>query len=301
MVLQIANITKDRPELFHLLEEAYHKIYVPAFPDDDERESLEKFMKAIDGGFPGVGIAVNILGENLQDPDNYVLKGISIAYYYEKQGVGLLAYNAISPEHRERGLGKLMVQSRIDTLKDMAAEKGQTLNAVFIEVNDPEKVTPEMDSMDPKKRVAIFTDWGAKLVPIDYVQPPVSKDTNYCENLRLMNYPVDGKYADKKGVESLLRAMYRDYREELVREEGKPDRVRIVRAEDDPVFRKMKAQLDVATIRFGETNEQPGYMVGAPRFDFLRAATPDAAPHAVPATGRTVKTPAGTPRKNGPV
>lgn len=294
MVLQIASITKDRPELFGLLEEAYHTIYVPAFPDDDERESLDKFMKAINGGFPGVGIAVNLLGENLEDPDNYVLKGISIAYYYEEQNVGLLAYNAISPAHRERGLGKLMVQSRIDTLKEMARDAGKKLGPVFIEVNDPAKVTPEMDSMDPNKRVAIFTDWGAKQMPLDYVQPPVDRDSNYCENLLLMNYPVDGKYADRKGVEDFLRAIYRDYRKELAAQEGGPE-LRTVRADDDACFRKMKAQLDKTRIKSGKKNRQPGYTVGVPGFDFLHAAarkTPEAVNDARPQT-RAQRRPAG--------
>jgi hypothetical protein len=270
MVLQIAHITKDRPDLLHLLEEAYRDIYVPAFPDENERESLEKFKKAVDGGFPGVQVVINILGERLEDPDNYVVKGISVGYYYEKQNVGLLAYNAISPEHRESGLGKLMVQSRIESMQKMAQARGKTLAGVFIECNDPLKVSPDMDSMDPSKRIQIFESWGARQIPIDYVQPPVSQDGYYYDRLVLLNYPLDGKYAGKKCVEAFLRAIYRDERVDQIDSTGTAPMRRVLRAEDDHYFREMKKQLDAATLDDLPACPVPGYKKGVPAFNFFR-------------------------------
>lgn len=258
MTLEIANVTKDRPDLYPLLDKAYHDIYVPAFPDDDERDSLEKIKDIIEGRLPKVGIAVNLLGENLDDPDpaKRVIKGIGIAYYYEPQNVGLLAYNAIAPEHRERGLGKILVQSRIQSLKKLAKKAGKELGGVFIEVNDPKKVSPETDSMDPAKRVKIFQEWGAVPVPIDYVQPPVALEGCYCESLMLMNYPLDGKYAGKKEVEGFLRGIFREFRSDR-----KPDQ--------DYFFKKMKKELDGVQIGPHAENNDPGYTKGAPDFKFL--------------------------------
>jgi hypothetical protein len=258
MVLEIANITKDRKDLYELLDQAYAAIYTPAFPNPDSRESLEKFKKAIEGGIPKVQIAVNILGENLLDPATRVIKGISIAYYYEPQNVGMLAYNAIDPNHREAGLGKLMVESRIDSLKKLAhANGGQQLAGVFIDVNDPAKVAPEDDSMDPSKRIAIFGKWGAHIIPIDYVQPPLSLDGYYCDTMRLMNYPIDGVYADKKVIESFLRALYREYRSDL-----KPD--------DDYYFQQMKSQLKTADLGVLIDNDTvPGYKMNVPKYNYV--------------------------------
>jgi len=268
MVLQIANITKETPQFFHLLDEAYRDIYEPAFPIVSERESLEKFKRAINGEIDKVQIVVNILGENLEDPDHYVIKGISIGYYYEQQNVGLLAYNAISPHHREKGLGKLMVDSRIDSMKEMAKARGKELAGVFIEVNDPFKVSPAMDSMDPSKRVTIFKEWGARQVPIDYVQPPLDGADYYCEDMILMNYPVGGKYADKKVVEDFLRAIYRDARaEKIYREGGETSRVQ--RADDDFFFKRMKKQLDATAIDEKCDFKVPGYKIGVPQFTFF--------------------------------
>lgn len=266
MVLQIANVTKDRPELFHLLEEAYEDIYVPAFPDKKERDTLETFQKAISGNYPNIDIVVNILGENLEDPENYVIKGIGIAYYYKDQNVGLLAYNAIDPAHREAGLGKLMVESRIEGLKEVAQKYGETLGGAFIECNDPTKVAKEDDVIDPAKRIRIFTKWGARQVPIDYIEPPLHKDEVYSDTEVLLNYPVDGKYADKEAIEDYLRARYRD---------GKPvidpdGSTRVIKAEDDYFFRQMKKQLDEARIDETPPPAVPGYKVGVPKFNFFR-------------------------------
>lgn len=259
MALQIADITKDREDLMHLLDRAYHDIYVPAFPDPDERESLEKFKRGIREEIPGVNIAVNILGENLNDKDKAVIKGISVGYYYQNQNVGLLAYNAIAPEAREKGLGKIMVQSRINSLKNYAAAIGKKIDGVFIEVNDPQKVAPENDSMNPADRVGIFTKWGARKVPIPYVQPPVDKDSVYCDYLLLLNYPVDGRYAPASAVEQYLRGIYREDR--LGR---KP--------EEDAYFREMTQalrSLPPAALPDPNTPVIPGYMTGAPEFTYL--------------------------------
>lgn len=258
MVLQIATISQDKPEFLELLEKAYHDIYVPAFPIDSERESLEKFIQAVNGELPGIGIVINILGENLDspDPEKRVLKGISVAYYYEHQNVGLLAYNAIDPRHRDKGMGKLMVDSRIESLKAMAAAQGKKLEGVFIEVNDPTKVVPEDDSMDPRKRISIFEDWGARRIPIDYVQPPLSPEGDYNDTMLLMNYPLDGVYADKKVVEQYLRGIYREFRSEK-----QPD--------EDYFFKKMQKQLGDGRMPAREQNNTPGYKTGVPIFRFI--------------------------------
>ena len=256
MVLQIATLSKDKPEFFELLERAYHDIYVPAFPIESERESLDKFFQAINGELPGIGIAVNILGENLEDPERRVIKGISVAYYYEHQNTGLLAYNAIDPKHRDKGMGKLMVDSRIESLKAMAAAKGRKLDGVFIEVNDPTKVAANDDSMDPTKRISIFEDWGARRIPIDYVQPPLSPEGDYNDTMLLMNYPLDGRYCDKDCVEKFLRGIYREFRSEK-----SPD--------DDYFFKKMQKQLRASGMVECEKNPAPGYKIGVPGFRFV--------------------------------
>ncbi len=210
MGLQLANVTRDRKDLFNALAQAYKEIYTPAFPDDNERESLEKMHRVMNGGLPGVEIIINLAGENLTSETDRVLKGIGVAYYYHPQSVGLLAYNAVSPESKGEGIGKLLVHSRIESLKQMAESKGSKLRAAFVDCNNPNKVDAKHDSMDPATRIKVFTSWGAREVPFNYVQPPLEDHLDYCDNLTLFNYPVDGKYAGPKETLAYIEAIYKE-------------------------------------------------------------------------------------------
>jgi len=80
MGLQLANVTRDRKDLFNALAKAYTEIYTPAFPDDNERESLEKMHRVLNGEMPGVDISMNAAGEKLTSADP-IVKGIGVVYY----------------------------------------------------------------------------------------------------------------------------------------------------------------------------------------------------------------------------
>lgn len=210
MEYQLANVTKDRPDLFPLLEKAYYEIYLPAFPDLNEQETLEKFHDLMNGALPEVGIIINLVGTNLDDPKKAVVAGIGIANYYRNGGTGLLAYNAVHPDHKGGGIGNLLVRSRIEALKTMAQADGKKLTAVFLEANNPVTARDKQDSMDPQERLKLFKKWGAQIVPVDYVQPPLSDYGDYCHDLLLLNYALDGKYAGPKEVRSYLKAIFKE-------------------------------------------------------------------------------------------
>lgn len=267
MVLQVANITSPNTDLLHLLEEAYESIYLPAFPHDDERESLEKFISILNGSIDGVHIVVNVLGENLYNRNAHIIKGIAVSYYYSAENAGLLAYYAVARNTGERGLGKILVQSAIHALKQEAKSHGKKLGGAFIEVHDPKKVTANDDVMDPHKRVGIFESWGAKHIPIDYMQPPVEADQSYSDKLLLMNYPVDGYYCKPTAIADMLRGMYR------VNSPTQPP-------EADPHFVRMLRQLQqlpISALPNPTVRIVPGYMSGTPAFNRAAARTPQAA------------------------
>lgn len=210
MGLQLARVTRDRKDLFNALAQAYAEIFTPAFPEDDERESLEKIHHLLEGKTPGIEIIVNLAGENLNSDKDRVLKGIAIAYYYREASVGLLGYNAVSPQFLGEGIGKKLVSNRIHELKETAAKQGSSLRAVFIDCNNPEKVPASTDSMDPALRIKLFTSWGARALPFDYVQPPLEKDLNYCDKMILFSYPLDGQYATAQDVSAYINAIYKE-------------------------------------------------------------------------------------------
>lgn len=215
-----------------LMRRAYHDIYVPAFPIENERDSLEKIESRLQNPVNGVKRVILLAGKNLDDPQKAEVYGISIAYYYSTHQAGLLAYVAIAPEYQQMGLGRLMVQGRIKGLEALAADSGQTLKSVIIEVNDPAKVRPEDDSMDPAKRVALFEKWGARKIPVPYVQPALAEGQEKCHTVMLMAYPLGGQYPQAEGVKAFVEGIY------AANNNGPVD------YPEDPDFRSTQAAID---------------------------------------------------------
>lgn len=191
-----------------LLRRAYHEIYEPAFPIAEEREALEKIESRLRAPMNGVERVILIAGKNLDDASKAEIAAIGIAYYYSTTGAGLLAYNAVAPEYQGAGFGRMMVNGRIAGLQDAAAKHGQELQSIIIEVNNPDVVSPEQDSMDPKKRIAQFEKWGAKKVPVDYVQPALEAGGEKSRNSLLMAYPQNGQYPDAAQVGAFVTGIW---------------------------------------------------------------------------------------------
>jgi len=210
-MIEFIHVTSARDDRYDLIRHAYDRLIVPAFPNPDERDPYEKFINGADDALGNLKLITIIAAENAHDPARRVIHGISVGYYYEKENVGALMFNAIHPESRGLGLGRKMVDARIDVMKEMAAARGKTLTGVVLDVHSLDKVPPAEDSIDPAKRQAIYRGWGARKIPIDYVQPPVHEDADYCDLFDLLAFPVDGKYATPRDVEGFLRAIYSEW------------------------------------------------------------------------------------------
>ncbi len=225
----IVNV-KD-PASREILTAAYNEVYFPAFPIDDEREDLQKWLNRQENPDSLTNYLIIVVGENLDDPARRFIKGISVGIYYTEEQVALLAYNAIRPECQGEGLGKKMVELRNKALCDLAKTKGHELKGVFIDCNDPAKVPEGEDTLSPEKRLSIFRKWGAVRVPITYVQPALEEGKEKCDKLILMAYPhpQTGDYPSLQDALGLVRAMYRAC--------GQAD------VENDPDYRIMKREV----------------------------------------------------------
>lgn len=192
-----------------LMVKAYTEIYEPAFPLDDERESMSAWLNTLSGNNPDSTMTLIIIGENLET-ETPVLKGISAAYYYNKFDVGILAYNAISPAFRGGGIGRAMVTARIKSLLDCAKSKGGALRGVFLECHDPQKIAPDKDSFDPATRLKIFQSWGAQIMPIDYTPPVMAKGLQKNDTLLLLAYPhpETGAYPVPDAIRRFVTGIY---------------------------------------------------------------------------------------------
>ncbi len=227
---EVLAVAPNDPHAMRLLEDAYKDIYEPAFPLEEERESLETLIDNMSGKNPVSQAVVLLAGENL-NTDTPTTKGISIGYYYFDAAVGLMAYNAIRPEYRNAGLGKVMVIARNRALAELADKRQERLRGVFLECNDPDKIKAEDDSLDPATRISIFTKWGARVIPFDYVQPPLEPSGEKCRTLKLLNYPhpETGVYPETDDVKAFVTSIYMDsaaYLNTPVRQD--PDYIRMM-------------------------------------------------------------------------
>jgi GNAT superfamily N-acetyltransferase len=202
-------VEAHNPQSLALLKQAYDGVYTTAFPIDEERESLSSWDKHLHGGNPALNIVIAISGTHL-DTETPAISGISVGYYYKNQDVGLLAYVAIDPQYRNAGLGRVMVEARKQAILQAAEKNGKELQGVFIECNDPAKVSPEQDSFDPATRLKIFQKWGARITNMNYIQPPLEAGGEKCDFLKLLAYPhpKTGEYPAKEGIKGFLNGIY---------------------------------------------------------------------------------------------
>ena len=210
----------DNPKSLALLAIAYKVVYEAGFPMEEERESLETWVKTLKNNNSGLlvtnaaKITISILGENLDTP-NPTLKAMTVGYYYNNHDVGLLAYIVTAPKFQGKGLGRAMNEANNYALMQFAKNKGTSIKGIFFEVNDPDKIKPEDDVMDPTKRIEMYKKWGAIVLPIDYIQPPLAFGAPKCETLKLMAYrhPETGEYPTKEAIKAYITGIYAELAE----------------------------------------------------------------------------------------
>jgi hypothetical protein len=121
-----------------------------------------------------------------------------------------MAYNAVDPACQGQGLGRIMIEARKEALLQLSGSHKKELGGIFVECNDPAKIKPEDDVMDPAKRIAMFEGMGARMISIDYIQPPLAHGAEKCDTIRLLAYPhpVTGLYPSKDEIKDYLTGIY---------------------------------------------------------------------------------------------
>ncbi len=228
-------IDLTQPGHLELLKKAYNEIYVPAFPNDDERENLDLWTNKLKSKSRSSAdkYVIIIAGNDLDDASACFIKGISVGIYYDDAQSGLMAYNAIRPECRNEGLGRQLVDARVEALHGIAASKGHDLKGIFLEAHDP--VHPCNNGYDSQKRVDKFESWGARKIDVDYIQPALAGDKGKPRDLLLMAYPVNGVYPTPGLTEEFLHALYKGHGHEP--------------PEDDEDYCKMVADLRAQSLQ----------------------------------------------------
>ena len=181
-----------------LLRRAYNELYVPAFVDPDEQETLEQYCSRLFDPQPPPPHSIThfvVAGRNLERAAEAKLLGFLIFETYRGSACGFFTYMSIAPAVRRQGLGRrLFAEGRAILHREMDAwfKRRGALAAIFGELHDPAKVPAERDVFDPALRFEILGRLGAALVPIRYVQPALQPGGDRSRKLMLATLPLDG-------------------------------------------------------------------------------------------------------------
>ena len=197
-----------RAEHRGLLRQFYDSIYVPAFPDPDEREPLANMQHAEDRHAAGFdeGNTYRIL---LAIKAGVVLGG-SICDYLVDPNCGIIGFLAVAAAARGSGIGAALHAATCAALEQDSRASGRDgLSATLIELEDPRR-TPQQDlAFDPVARAMFWNRLGYMALRFHYVQSALSPSQKPVLGLLLAARPADPalQYAfPSEAVLRLLRA-----------------------------------------------------------------------------------------------
>jgi len=172
-----------------LLRAFYDALYVPSFPDPDERESLasiERYLRLrAEGWYGRNAYHVRLLLEGGRPVAG------SISDYLAEPNSGVIEFLVVAPEDRGRGLGRALLAWTEDGLAaDARAAAQPGLESIVAEMNDPFRRPPAQDNVDPFLRLLVWGRWGYARLDFPYVQPALSAEQRPVTSMLLaMKHP----------------------------------------------------------------------------------------------------------------
>ena len=191
------------------LLEGFRRIYMEAFPDEDEREPYDEIKRRISSHSSTPGTLACILTEG-----GKVIGGLVSDYYVFPESGALdveVIYVAVDASSRRNGFGRKLLDKGLSmTVSEAERLTGMELRNIYFETENPFEV--KVESFDPVSRLKFFSSLGALRVPIEYRQPPLSGDTDWAANMFLMVLPSPGRhpseYIYSHDLEDFLTAFY---------------------------------------------------------------------------------------------
>lgn len=182
MVLLIND--KESYERWKSFVEQFEKeLYLPSFPNEDEREPFQNIVsRVVNSTYPLTTIQLIVDGGRVD-------AGLVSDYYPECNSIEPI-YLVVREELRKHGLGRALIESAMYLYPNV--------KHMFLEVDNPMKVSEGDSIMDPKTRINIYEHLGLRVIPFDYVQPPLKDGGNYEDGLLLMHKGESLTAADLK-------------------------------------------------------------------------------------------------------
>ena len=145
----------------------YTDVYMDAFPDEDEREEFDSFLKYLKRAVESKEYRYHII--LAKDEQNRILGG-AIFNYYKKSNAGVIEFLAVKRDIQSSGIGTMIYKHIVSILSEDAHQmSGKALDYIFCEIDSPEYSRAEI-----KKYLYFWNKNNFWHLDFDYVQPALS-------------------------------------------------------------------------------------------------------------------------------
>jgi hypothetical protein len=232
---EVALLT-DLPAWPALLDRVVRELYLPSFPNEDEREDPEAWTPRLSIHAPAPpqpSTHVFVAGERLREPDPArTLDGFLIVELYRESGCALATYLAVAPHARGRAVARRLVEHAVRALVRDTAAAGRPLRALLAEITDPHwpKAGGAQD-FDPFARVEAFVRMGWRATPVPYVQPALGGARERVRHLTLWARALDDGAIASLDADAVCEFLHEFYRAlGVARPDDDPDWAAMTRA-----------------------------------------------------------------------
>lgn len=162
------------------------RIFRPAFPNEDERESLFDDILPRLGSLSEVPHSYLILAVR----DMEVLGGLICDWYASCHSLEII-YIAISSGDRNKGMGSKLLKEGTAKIVQAIEKGSDRVKRIYFETENPGKPQNERHFvMELKNRLRFFGKHGGCVLLENYYQPPLSETKNWADNMMLCTLPV---------------------------------------------------------------------------------------------------------------
>lgn len=185
---------KDKDSVEHNINnlKEFEKLYIKYFPIEEEREPLENILHRIENHLMPITLIV------IETIDEKVVGGC-ISDYYPEIKMLMPIYLFVDENYRKYGIGK--------KLANIMFEYYPECEHIFFETENPEKTDEQYITLNPQVRLNMYLRWGYEIVPINYIQPPLTTTGKCGTNLFLMH---KGKPLTKEVLKTFLYHFYKE-------------------------------------------------------------------------------------------
>ena len=145
----------------------YTDVYIEAFPDENERETFDNFLKYINRENSGDAYTYHVL---LAKDENGRVVGGAVFNYFKKSNAGVVEFLAVRQDLQSGGIGTELYRHIVSTLSaDAFRTCGRPLDYIFCEIDSPEYSRAEI-----KKYLYFWDKNHYRHLEFSYVQPALS-------------------------------------------------------------------------------------------------------------------------------